>query len=78
MLLQLSVILLQTPPAAGSSQVESGFNFVIAAYAVVWILVFGYIYTLNRRQARLRRDIQTLQAEENERKQQLNSNQEQS
>ena len=60
-----------TPPPPTSTQVESGFGYVIAAYAVIWILVFGYIYSLNRRQSKLRHDIEILKEEESERKQQV-------
>lgn len=72
MLLELYVKLLDTtPPLPSQNQVDNGFGFVIAAYAAVWILIFGYIYSLNRRQAKLRRDVEILKEEEAERKEQL-------
>lgn len=76
MFLQLYVNFMQTtPPLPGQDQVDSGFGYVIAAYAVIWLLIFGYIYSLNRRQARLRHDIEILKAEEAERQQQVTSGQ---
>lgn len=72
MLLELSLKFLDTtPPLPSQTQVDNGFGFVVAAYAAVWILIFGYIYSLNRRQAKIRRDIEVLKEEEAERKEQL-------
>jgi CcmD family protein len=68
MLSQLYINFMQAAPS--KDQVDSGFGFVIAAYAVVWLLIFGYIYSLNRRQTKLRREVDALKQEEAERKQQ--------
>jgi CcmD family protein len=34
--------------------------YLFAAYTVIWVLLFGYVVTLIRRQARLRREIDLL------------------
>jgi len=52
-----------------TGDVNSGLFYLIAAYAVVWLFIFGYLYSLNRRQSSLRRDIERLKQEEAEREQ---------
>jgi CcmD family protein len=38
----------------------SVYNLLVAAYAVVWLGVMGYVFWLGQRQARLRREIEEL------------------
>jgi CcmD family protein len=52
-----------TPPAPSQEQVDSGLIYVIAAYAVVWLLLFGYIFLMSRRQSQLKRDITLVKQE---------------
>jgi CcmD family protein len=52
-----------TPPPPTQEQVDSGLIYVIAAYAVVWLLLFGYIFLMNRRQSQLKRDITLVKQE---------------
>jgi CcmD family protein len=35
-------------------------NFLFAAYAVVWLLIVGYLFSLSRRQKKLAQEIETL------------------
>ncbi|MEE8194105.1 MAG: CcmD family protein [Dehalococcoidales bacterium] len=35
-------------------------GYLFAAFTVVWLALFGYIFALSRRQQRLRRDIDLL------------------
>ena len=35
-------------------------GYLFAAYAIVWAVLFGYIFILSRRQKRLRREIDLL------------------
>ena len=35
-------------------------GYLFAAYAIVWVVLFGYIFILSRRQKRLRREIDLL------------------
>ena len=47
---------------------ENGFGdfnpaFVFIAYALVWVVFFGYLYYLSRRQADIRSDIDALKNE---------------
>lgn len=51
------------PPPPTQAQVDSGLIYVIAAYAVVWLMLFGYIYLMNRRQNELKRDIAVIKQE---------------
>jgi CcmD family protein len=52
-----------------TGDVGSGLVYLIAACVVVWLFIFGYIYSLNRRQERLRREIELMKQEEAERQQ---------
>ena len=61
-----AVAAFQEKPAV-TGDVNSGLGYVVAAYAVVWLFIFGYLYSLNRRQAKLRRDIDMMKQEEAER-----------
>ena len=63
-------ILAQTtsnPPRPTSDQVDSGFAYVIAAFIVVWLLIAGYLFWLQRRQESLRQEVEQLRQEEAER-----------
>jgi CcmD family protein len=53
----LSLSLLQTPPAASPTK---NLNFLFAAYAVVWLLIVGYLFSLSRRQKKLAQEIESL------------------
>jgi len=66
--LLLAGLLFQGKPEV-TGDVNSGLFYLIAAYAVVWLFIFGYLYSLNRRQSSLRRDIERLKQEEAEREQ---------
>lgn len=35
-------------------------GYLLAAFTIVWLALFGYIFVLSRRQQRLRRDIDLL------------------
>lgn len=48
-------MLLQTPNP------NKNMNFLFAGCAVVWLLIVGYLYSINRRQKRLDREIALLQ-----------------
>lgn len=48
-------MLLQTPNP------NKNMDFLFAGYAVVWLLIVGYLYSINRRQKRLDREIALLQ-----------------
>ena len=37
-------------------------EYLVAAYSVVWIAIFGHVLVLHRRQNRLRREIESLKA----------------
>ncbi|MEI7555605.1 CcmD family protein [Candidatus Chlorohelix sp.] len=66
----LAAILAQTvTPPPSQEQVSSGLIYVIAAYAVIWLFIAGYLYTIQRRQAQLKRDIDLLREEEERQKQ---------
>ncbi|MBI4236596.1 MAG: CcmD family protein [Chloroflexi bacterium] len=49
----------------GAQGTIGGFNpvFVFVAYAVVWLLLFGYVFYLARRQADVRAEIAELRQE---------------
>ncbi len=63
-MLQFASVFLQTTPPPTLEQVNSGLIYVIAAYAVVWIVIFAYLYTIHRRQTQLKREIELLRDEE--------------
>ena len=35
-------------------------SYLFAAYAIVWVVLFGYIFVLSQRQKKLRREIDLL------------------
>lgn len=41
-------------------------SYLFAAFAVVWAVLFGYVFSLSRRQNKLRRDIDLLRKERKE------------
>ena len=63
-MLQLASVFLQTTPPPTAEQVSSGLGYVIAAYAVVWLVIFAYLFTIHRRQTQLKREIELLREEE--------------
>lgn len=46
--------------SAGESSSNKNLNFLFAAYTVVWVLLFGYIISLTRRQKRLEAELEML------------------
>ena len=38
-------------------------EYLVGAYTVVWLVLFGYLVVLSRKQRQLRRDIDLLKAE---------------
>ena len=38
-------------------------GYLIAAYAIIWVITFGYVLTLGARQRRLAAEVEDLQAE---------------
>ncbi len=59
-LLVFALVNFQEEPLKVTGDVGSGLIYVIAAYAVVWLFIFGYLFSLTRRQANLRREIEAL------------------
>jgi CcmD family protein len=55
----------QTPPPT-QEQVNSGLLYVVLAYGAMWLLIFGYLFTIQRRQSQLKRDIEILKEDEAE------------
>jgi CcmD family protein len=41
-------------------------SYLFFGYAVIWIFLFGYLYSLSRRERDLRRDVERLKAEREE------------
>jgi len=39
------------------------FGYLFAAFAIIWILLFVYIFIISRRQKQIRREIERLKAE---------------
>ena len=39
---------------------EANFSYMLAAFAIIWLAVFVYVFFLSRRQNRLRREIEQL------------------
>lgn len=35
--------------------------YLLAAYGLLWALVFGYVFQINRRQARVERELERMQ-----------------
>ncbi len=58
-----------------TADVNSGLFYLMAAYAVVWLFIFGYLYSLNRRQNRLREEINLLKQAETTREEAVRENQ---
>ena len=46
---------------ASAPQKDSNLTFLFAAYTITWLVFFGYIYIIARRQRNLARDIKELQ-----------------
>lgn len=49
---------------ASQEQVDSGLIYVVGAYAAIWLLIFAYLFIMNRRQSQLRREIDYLKQEQ--------------
>ena len=49
----------------GSNRMESiqNFDYLFAAFAVLWVIVFGYFFFLTRQLADLRREVNALREE---------------
>lgn len=47
---------MQAEPAATMKNL----NFLFAAYAIVWLLIIGYLFSLARRQKKLAQEIETV------------------
>jgi CcmD family protein len=71
-----SEILFQEGKPQVTGDVGSGLIYLVAAYAVVWLFIFGYLYSLNRRQAKLRQEIDRMKQEEAERQEPFQQEQE--
>ncbi len=41
-------------------------SYLFAGYAVIWVLLFAYLYTLSRRERQLRGEIERLKQEQQE------------
>jgi CcmD family protein len=54
---RLIIFLFQTEPASSSMK---NLNFLFAAYAIVWLLIIGYLFSLSRRQKKLAREMEAL------------------
>ena len=39
---------------------EENISYLFAAFAIVWVVLFGYIFILSQRQKKLRREIELL------------------
>ncbi len=63
-LITFAAITLQEDTTKVTGDVGSGLVYLVAAYGVVWLFIFGYLYSLNRRQDKLRRDIEAMKQEE--------------
>lgn len=56
-LVGLMSFLFQTEPVTSFTK---NLNFLFAAYAVVWALIVGYLFSLSRRQKKLAQEIEML------------------
>jgi len=56
LLFWLTTFFMQAEPAAAMKNL----NFLFAAYAVVWLLIIGYLFSLSRRQKKLAQEIETV------------------
>jgi len=36
-------------------------NYLFAAFAIVWAMIFGYVFSLSRKQKQLQREIKSLE-----------------
>ncbi len=43
---------------------DNNIGYLIAAYAIIWLAIFGYCYRLSRRQEALRRRLAALRQEQ--------------
>jgi CcmD family protein len=62
-LLYTTLLFQENVPTKVTGDVNSGLIYLAVAYGVVWFFIFGYLYNLNRRQARLRHEIDLLKQE---------------
>lgn len=46
--------------AVANAESQQEHEFLFAGYVVVWLLIVGYLYSINRRQKRLDREIALL------------------
>ncbi len=51
------VFVFQAEPAPAAMK---NLNFLFAAYAIVWLLIIGYLFSLARRQKKLAQEIETV------------------
>ena len=47
-------------------------GFLFAAYTVIWVIVFGYVFFMQRKQRRLQRQIDMLQESADRREKAIN------
>ena len=36
-------------------------TYLFAAYSIIWVVIFGYVFSIGRRQSQLEREVETLQ-----------------
>jgi len=53
-------VALAAPAAQQEAPGESNLGFLFAAFAVVWVVFFGYVFYTSRRERELRRDLDEL------------------
>jgi CcmD family protein len=56
----VSMVFAQTSAAAKETTIPGG-TLAIAAYVVLWVLIFGFVFLTMRRQQRLDRDLSELE-----------------
>ncbi len=62
-------VLLAAPAAQQGAPGESNLGFLFAAFAVVWIVFFAYVFYMGQRQRELRRQIDELRQQAADRQQ---------
>ena len=62
---RLTTFIFQTEPAPSSMK---NLNFLFAAYAIVWLLIIGYLFSLSRRQKKLAQEMETVKQMQHEAK----------
>jgi hypothetical protein len=60
-LMAVNLAFAQTSSAAGQETTIPGGTLAIAAYVVLWVLVFGFVYLTMSRQRKLDRDLAELE-----------------